>query len=69
MVTGEGKADRGLPPDDPDVTFTLSTDDLDSLLQGTMSPAMAYMSGRLLVEGDMSVASRLSDLIELIKKE
>lgn len=68
MYTGAGKAARGKPPSEPDVTFTLSSADLDALLQGSLSPVAAYMGGRLQVLGDPAVASRLSDLIGLIKK-
>ncbi|MER9396831.1 SCP2 sterol-binding domain-containing protein [Mesorhizobium sp. M0615] len=44
-------------------TIKLSLDDLDSLIAGDLNPTMAFMSGKIKVEGDMSVAMALSQLI------
>ncbi|WP_412177382.1 SCP2 sterol-binding domain-containing protein [Mesorhizobium sp. YC-39] len=46
-----------------DCTIKLSLDDLDSLISGDLNPTMAFMSGKIKVEGDMSVAMALSQLI------
>jgi putative sterol carrier protein len=46
-----------------DCTIKLSLDDLESLLAGDLNPTMAFMQGKLKVEGDMSVAMALSQLI------
>ncbi|MER8662297.1 SCP2 sterol-binding domain-containing protein [Mesorhizobium sp. M1148] len=46
-----------------DCTIKLSLDDLDSLIAGDLNPTMAFMSGKIKVEGDMSVAIALSQLI------
>jgi putative sterol carrier protein len=46
-----------------DCTITLSLDDLESLIAGELNPTMAFMSGKLKIEGDMSVAMALSQLI------
>jgi putative sterol carrier protein len=46
-----------------DCTITLSLDDLGSLIAGELNPTMAFMSGKLKIEGDMSVAMALSQLI------
>jgi putative sterol carrier protein len=46
-----------------DCTIKLSLDDLDSLVSGELNPTMAFMQGKLKVEGDMSVAMALSQLI------
>ncbi|ESX72408.1 MULTISPECIES: SCP2 sterol-binding domain-containing protein [unclassified Mesorhizobium] len=46
-----------------DCTIQLSLDDLDSLISGDLNPTMAFMSGKIKVEGDMSVAMALSQLI------
>ncbi|ESW77464.1 MULTISPECIES: SCP2 sterol-binding domain-containing protein [unclassified Mesorhizobium] len=46
-----------------DCTIKLSLDDLDSLIAGDLNPTMAFMSGKIKVEGDMSVAMALSQLI------
>jgi putative sterol carrier protein len=46
-----------------DCTIKISLDDLESLLAGELNPTMAFMSGKIKVEGDMSVAMALSQLI------
>ena len=46
-----------------DCTIRLSLDDLESLIAGELNPTMAFMQGKLKVEGDMSVAMALSQLI------
>lgn len=46
-----------------DCTITLSLDDLESLISGDLNPTMAFMSGKLKIDGDMTVAMALSQLI------
>jgi len=46
-----------------DCTIKLSLDDLESLIAGELNPTMAFMTGKIKVEGDMTVAMALSQLI------
>ena len=46
-----------------DCTIKLSLDDLDSLISGDLNPTMAFMTGKIKVTGDMSVAMALSQLL------
>ena len=46
-----------------DCTVKLSLEDLDSLIAGDLNPTMAFMAGKLKVEGDMTVAMALSQLL------
>lgn len=46
-----------------DCTIKLSLDDLESLIAGDLNPTMAFMTGKIKVEGDMSVAMALSQLL------
>ena len=46
-----------------DCTIRLALDDLEDLVSGELNPTMAFMSGKIKVEGDMSVAMALSQLI------
>lgn len=46
-----------------DCTISLSLDDLESLIAGDLNPTMAFMSGKLKIEGDMTVAMGLSQLL------
>ena len=45
-----------------DATVKVDWDDFVKLTQGDMDPTMAFMQGKLKVEGDMSVAMKLQSL-------
>ena len=46
-----------------DCTIGLSLANLSGLLNGSLNPTTAFMMGKLKVDGDMSVAMRLSQVI------
>lgn len=46
-----------------DCTITLSLADFEDLLAGELSPTTAFMTGKIKVEGDMSVAMALQSLL------
>ena len=46
-----------------DCTIKLSLDDLDSLVSGDLNPTMAFMTGKIKIEGDMTVAMALSQVL------
>ena len=48
---------------DTDCTIKLALADLEDLVAGELNPTMAFMSGKIKVEGDMSVAMALSQLL------
>lgn len=45
--------------EDADCTMTASADTLQGMLKGDVNPTAAFMSGKLRVEGDMSMAMKL----------
>jgi putative sterol carrier protein len=45
--------------DDADVTLTASTEVFEQILAGDLSAASAFMSGKLLVDGNMGMAMKL----------
>lgn len=47
---------------DADCTIKVSKEDFIALASGNLDPMMAFMSGKLKVEGDMSVAMGLQSL-------
>ncbi|MCI4661174.1 MAG: SCP2 sterol-binding domain-containing protein [Neomegalonema sp.] len=60
MVDGENvSAEDG----EADVTLTASPEVFEQILEGDLDPAAAFMSGRLSVEGDMSVAMAMGSLL------
>jgi putative sterol carrier protein len=46
-----------------DCTIKLSLEDLEAMLSGELSATSAFMQGKLKVEGDMSIAMALSQVI------
>jgi len=46
-----------------DCTVTVSQEDLISIAKGETNPMMAFMSGKIKVDGDMSVAMKLQSLL------
>ena len=46
-----------------DTTMRLSAESLDKLLDGDLDPTMAYMTGKLKVEGRMGVALKINAML------
>jgi putative sterol carrier protein len=46
-----------------DCIIKLSLGDLEELISGELSPTAAFMTGRIKIEGDMSVAMALSQFL------
>ena len=46
-----------------DCTISMSKDDFEALTAGELNPTMAFMSGKLKVAGDMSIAMQLSQVL------
>jgi putative sterol carrier protein len=46
-----------------DCTIKLSLSDLEDLISGELSPTTAFMTGRIKIEGDMSIAMALSQFL------
>ncbi|WP_028669998.1 SCP2 sterol-binding domain-containing protein [Saccharospirillum impatiens] len=50
---------------DPSVTLIMDEDTLKEIVSGELNGMQAFMAGRLRTEGDMMLATRLSDLFSL----
>ena len=46
-----------------DCTIKLSLEDLEALISGELNPTAAFMTGKIKIEGDMSVAMALSQVL------
>lgn len=64
----DGPAGKATNEDGPaDATVAVNFEDFTQLLQGKLDPMMAFMSGKLKVAGDMSVAMKLQSLFAQLR--
>ena len=49
---------------DAETTITISLDNLDNLIAGQLNPTMAYMTGKLKIQGSMGVALKMGELLD-----
>ncbi len=54
----------GTEPGDSETTLTLSLDNLEKLIDGSLNPTFAYMTGKLKVAGSLGVALKIAQLFE-----
>ncbi len=47
-----------------ETTISISLENLDSLIAGQLNPTMAYMTGKLKIQGAMAVALKMGQLLE-----
>jgi putative sterol carrier protein len=46
----------------PDITLTVSDKDWTSIVEGKLDPTTAFMTGRVKISGDLTLAMRLQNL-------
>lgn len=51
------------PADDADMVMTASENDFVALINGELNPVSAFMQGRVRIDGDMSLAVKLQNLL------
>lgn len=65
LIDGSGSQNQVLSQDsDADCTVNMSLQDFDRLIKGQLNPMGAVMSGKIKIDGDMSVAMKLQDLFK-----
>jgi putative sterol carrier protein len=62
IIDGDG-ARAGEVDEDTDVTLTASAETFQGILEGDVNPTMAFMSGKLKVDGSMSMAMKLASVL------
>ena len=50
--------------EEADCTIVISPDNLEKIMQGQMDPTMAFMTGKLKVKGNTSIAMKLSSVLK-----
>jgi putative sterol carrier protein len=49
---------------DADCTLLITSDNMTRILEGTLDPTMAFMTGKLKVKGSTSVALKLANIVK-----
>jgi len=49
---------------DADATISISLEDAMAMMEGNLNPTMAFMQGKLSVDGNMGMAMKLSNLLD-----
>jgi len=68
VITGEGAimldaSGVRAGDEEADVTLTASTETFRAILEGDLNPTMAFMSGKLSVDGSMGMAMKLGSAL------
>jgi len=59
LDTGEGSVDS------PSATLSMDADDFAAMSKGDLNPMMAFMSGQIKVDGDLSAVMKFQSLVGL----
>ncbi|UCH36313.1 MAG: SCP2 sterol-binding domain-containing protein, partial [Armatimonadota bacterium] len=52
-------------PEKPDLAMTVAASDMEAIIAGELDPTAAFMTGKLALDGDISLAMKLGDLFGL----
>ncbi|KAJ8007492.1 hypothetical protein DPEC_G00118060 [Dallia pectoralis] len=64
-----GSAGCGEPPVQPDVIMSMDSADFSKMFAGELKPTMAFMSGKLKIKGDMSLAIKMEKMMTMMKSK
>ena len=62
VIDGAGVR-AGTEEDETDVTMTATAETFQGILEGDVNPTMAYMTGKLKIDGSMSAAMKLASVL------
>lgn len=68
LKSGSGSAGPGQPPVKADVVMKMDSGDFSKMFAGQLKPTMAFMSGKLRIKGDMTLAIKLEKLMGKMNK-
>ncbi|XP_003440257.1 hydroxysteroid dehydrogenase-like protein 2 [Oreochromis niloticus] len=68
LKTGSGSVGQGEPPAKADVVMKMDSSDFSKMFSGQLKPTMAFMSGKLKIKGDMTLAIKLEKLMNRMNK-
>ncbi|KAL6096377.1 hsdl2 [Pungitius sinensis] len=68
LKSGAGSAGQGQSPVKADVVMAMDSGDFSKMFAGKLKPTMAFMSGKLKIKGDMTLALKLEKLMGRMSK-
>uniref|UniRef100_A0A665TM50 Hydroxysteroid dehydrogenase-like protein 2 n=1 Tax=Echeneis naucrates TaxID=173247 RepID=A0A665TM50_ECHNA len=68
LKSGSGSTGRGEPAAKADVVMTMDSSDFSKMFSGKLKPTMAFMTGKLKIKGDMTLAIKLEKLMGRMNK-
>lgn len=68
LKNGSGSVGQGEPPAKADVVMKMDSSDFSKMFSGKLKPTMAFMSGKLKIKGDMTLAIKLEKLMNRMNK-
>lgn len=68
LKSGAGSAGQGEPESKADVVMKMDSADFSKMFAGKMKPTLAFMSGKLKIKGDMTLAIKLEKLMTRMNK-
>ncbi|CAL8326617.1 unnamed protein product [Boreogadus saida] len=68
LKQGAGLAGQGLPPSPPDVVMSMDSALFSRMFRGELKPTMAFMTGKLRIQGDMTLAIKLEKMMAAMSK-
>ena len=63
IADGQLAVSEGAPASTPSATVKMTTEDFQALSSGSLNPMMAFMTGKLKVDGSMGTAMKLGALL------
>lgn len=64
IVDGKFNVNKG-PVANPDATLKMDADDFEAMSKGDLNPMMAFMSGKIKVDGDLNTVMKFQSLVGL----
>lgn len=68
LKSGAGSAGEGEPTGKADVVMTMDSADFSKMFSGKLKPTTAFMSGKLRIKGDMTMAIKLEKVMSRMNK-
>ncbi|KAM6986773.1 hydroxysteroid dehydrogenase-like protein 2 [Aplochiton taeniatus] len=68
LKNASGSAGPGEPPVKADVVMSMDSSDFSKMFAGKLKPTMAFMSGKLRIKGDMTMAIKMEKMMSLMQK-